>query len=210
MPKFKDGGSNHYKIKGLQGSFSSPTIAGVGYGYSPLSPRIPDVHYESANEQFPDVIGPTPPPAEDDEPISNESLPTGDGWEIVTAGIAVQRPHRACSASTVPLQSVARPQSPSLFSHVSESTAAEGDRATSGDDLPEVDPPHQGVSQDEAAAMPEHDEIVHQAADQPDASTIPREAAAPHCRARASLALVDQLSPTPSGFASHVSRRFFP
>ena len=58
----------------------------------PLSPRIPDVHYESATEQFPDVIGPTPPPADDDEPISNESLSTGDGWEIVAAGIAVQRP----------------------------------------------------------------------------------------------------------------------
>ena len=168
------------------------------------------MHYESTNGQFPDVIGPTPPPAQDDEPNSNESLPTGDGWEIVADGMAVRRPHRSCSASTVPLQSVTRPQSPSLFSHVSESTAAEGDRAASGDDPPEVDPPHQGVSQDEAAAMPEHDEIVHQAAQQPDASTIPREAAAPNCRARASLALVDQLSPTPSGNASHLSRRLFP
>ena len=168
------------------------------------------MHYESATGQFPDVIGPTPPPTQDDEHISNESLLTGDGWEIVADGIAVQRPHRSCSASTVPLQSVTRPQSPSLFSHVSESTVAEGDRATSGDDLPEVDPPHQGVGQDEAEAMPEHDEIVHQAAQQPDASTIPREAEAPNCRARASLTLVDQLSPTPTGNASHLSRPLFP
>ena len=58
--------------------------------------------------------------------------------------------------------------------------------------------------------MPEHDEIVHQANDQPDASTIPREAAAPTCRARASLILVDQLSPRPSDNASHISQRFFP